>query len=617
MHRVMPTMSTANSRPAAVSRIEPIGPEESSNLWIGLLLLAIAIYAYGLGGQYIPTNGDELVYIHIARLTAASNQWLPLVSDLHQMRNTKPPMLFWQAMVAGGWGQHWSLAALRLPSLVYTLLTTGLVAWAVYGISLDKRRALLAACIYLAFFSTFRYGRPYLTSAPETFWLCLPLFFIFHFLFKEKTNIVDILKEQLDTKQIAFLFFIGCFFGLGSTYKSFALIAPAAVATWLALVLARRIASFKGLVTISLQMALSALLALGIFALWFFLDPDPAAVWREFVVGENVGKMGDKAGYWHEAIYGGGSSLWAQAFSYVENAGLLAFLVLGLAVAGLKNRWTIFSGHSAGGRGGMASWKSWPPHVGVLLAWLLVWWLVFMLPSQRSARYVIPAMPALAIVMALAWHRIGRGWFLASGVLLAIMAVVLARIGWVMQSLLIATNLEFFFMALGLTAVLVLLAIGLLKPVHTRVCTLAASLLVWGCFSLTVAPLESVAGRYDNKTQTTLTGKTIAVPSNFNAQWERFEFLLPGNQIKPFDMAAMSHADTAQRTLQELLQIHDVVVWGHAPLGQTQPGCLPHCRVLATRWVVKERHQAGDITRANVWSLGWLFSREWLLTSKP
>ena len=593
-----------------------------SRPWM-LLLLALAVYAYGLGGQYIPTNGDELVYAHIARLTAASNQWLPLVSDLHQMRNTKPPMLFWQAMVAGDWGQRWSLAALRLPSLVYTLLTTGLIAWAVQGITQDKRRALLAACIYLAFFSTFRYGRPYLTSAPETFWLCLPLFFIFSNIFKEKSNIVHKFNEQSAIKHIAFLIFIGVVLGLGSTYKSFALIAPAAAAIWLALVLTQPIANAKGLVMVSLQLGFSVLLALGIFALWFVLDPDPAAVWREFVVGENVGKMGDKAGYWHEAMYGGGSSLWAQALAYVENAGLLAFLVLGLAVAGYKNRRAVFAFRGAQAAdnthrsGALASWKSWPPHVCVLLAWLLVWWLVFLLPSQRSARYVIPAMPALAIAMALGWQHIGRGWFLASGVLIAGMAVLLARIGWVMQSLHIATPLEFAGVALGLAAVLLVLGLGLAKPAQTRACTLTASLLVLGCFSLTVAPLDGVAGRYGSATQAMLSGKTIAVPSNFNAQWERFEFLLPGNHIKPFDMASMSRADKTHPTLAELLQNHDVVVWGHAPLDQTQPVCLPQCRVLASRWVVKERHQAGDITWANLWSLSWLFSREWIVSSKP
>ncbi|MFZ4625491.1 MAG: hypothetical protein ACOYNF_14805 [Rhodoferax sp.] len=71
--------------------------------WLGLLALALGSYLLGLGGQYLPTNGDELVYTHIARLTAASGNWLPLVSELDQMRNTKPPLLFWQAMLAGDW----------------------------------------------------------------------------------------------------------------------------------------------------------------------------------------------------------------------------------------------------------------------------------------------------------------------------------------------------------------------------------------------------------------------------------------------------------------------------------------------------------------------------------
>ncbi len=601
-------MSITSPKPLSSS---PIG---STGLWVSVLLLAVVIYTFGLGGQYIPTNGDELVYAHIARLTAASDQWLPLVSDLHQMRNTKPPLLFWQAMVAGDWGQHWTLAALRLPSLLYTLSTAALIAWAVFGISQDKRRALLAACIYLAFFSTFRYGRPYLTSAPETFWLCLPVFFIFLGIFKQKSLIFDTVIALKAIQKVAFLIIIGLVLGIGSTYKSFALIAPAAAAIWLALVLTRQVSSFKGLVLLSLQLSLSVLVAVGIFALWFVLDPDPAAVWREFVVGENVGKMSDKVGYWHEAVYGGGSSLWAQALAYIENAGLLAFLVVGLALAGFKNRQSIFSYEGAGV---LASWKSWPPHVSVLLAWLLVWWLVFMLPSQRSARYVIPAMPALAIVMALAWHQIGRGWFLASGLLIAIMAAVLARIGWVMQSFQIATALEFACLVLGLTTVLVLLAISLAKPAQTRVCTLAASLSVLGCFSLTVAPLDGPSGRYSPLVQAAWQGKTLAVPSNFNAQWERFEFLLPGNRIKPFEMAAMSRADTSQALLAELLQNYDGVVWGHAELDQAHPSCRPKCHVVATRWVVKERHKAGDITRANLWSLSWLFSREWLLTSKP
>ena len=87
-------------------------------LWFAWFVVVALGYLFGLGGDHIPRNGDELVYIHIARLTAESGHWLPLVSTDEFMRNTKPPFLFWQAMAAGGWGEHWTLLNLRLPSVV-------------------------------------------------------------------------------------------------------------------------------------------------------------------------------------------------------------------------------------------------------------------------------------------------------------------------------------------------------------------------------------------------------------------------------------------------------------------------------------------------------------------
>jgi 4-amino-4-deoxy-L-arabinose transferase-like glycosyltransferase len=105
-------------------------------IWIGLALLVALGYLFGLGGDHIPRNGDELVYAHIARLTADTGKWLPLVSSYDFMRNTKPPVLFWQAMVAGGWGEHWTLLNLRLPSIAYTwaiALMTALLAWKTVG----------------------------------------------------------------------------------------------------------------------------------------------------------------------------------------------------------------------------------------------------------------------------------------------------------------------------------------------------------------------------------------------------------------------------------------------------------------------------------------------------
>jgi 4-amino-4-deoxy-L-arabinose transferase-like glycosyltransferase len=368
---------------------------------MALLVLAVLIYALGLGGQYNPTNGDELVYTHIARLTAASDHWLPLVSELDNMRNTKPPLLFWQAMVASDWGQHWTMAALRAPSLIYTLLIAAAVAWTAHQITRSTRTACLAACVYLAFFCTYRYGRTFLTSAPETFWFNVPLFYLLWVRWQPKNGP----DKRLGWTAHGLL---GMALGLGLAYKSFALIAPAAATFWCAQLLTERALNWHRVVSITLKVSLSAGLALGIFCLWFVLDPDPRAVWQEFVIGENAKKMSSSEGYWHVALMGGGGSMWAQLLAYAQNAGLLALVVMGLAWVGLKQ--------------GLKSKFSapMPAHLIILLVWLAVWLVVFTLPSQRSARYVIPAMPALALLIALYWDRIGRGWFVASSLLCAL-----------------------------------------------------------------------------------------------------------------------------------------------------------------------------------------------------
>ena len=116
------------------------------------------------------SNGDEMIYAQITRATAANGHWLPLRSEMPDMVNTKPPLLFWQGIVSTDWARHWTLVALRWPSVGWTFLTaalTGLIAWRALGRNVAA--GLFAAAIYLAFLSTYRYGRPFLTNAPETF----------------------------------------------------------------------------------------------------------------------------------------------------------------------------------------------------------------------------------------------------------------------------------------------------------------------------------------------------------------------------------------------------------------------------------------------------------------
>jgi 4-amino-4-deoxy-L-arabinose transferase-like glycosyltransferase len=587
-----------------MSHRPPYGPpsrhfDASILAWLALLLTAVAIYALGLDGQYIPSNGDELVYTHIARLTAASNHWLPLVSELDHMRNTKPPLLFWQAMLAGDWGRHWSMAALRTPSLLYTLLTTAAVLWSVRLITGNLRTACLAACVYLAFFCTFRFGRTFLTSAPETFWLNVPMFWL---LWRRLSGAP---ATQADTPSWLTHGGFGLVLGLGLAYKSFALVAPAAAALWCAQLLSTPKVSWRTTVQTTLKVSLTTALALGLFGLWFALDPDPGAVWREFVIGENAGKLSSERGYWQVALFGGGFSMWAQLLAYVQNAGLLAFVVLGLIGLGLR---VVFDKKSG--------LNPLPVHVVVLLTWLAVWLIVFTLPSQRSARYVIPAMPALAILLALYWHRIGRVWFLMSLLLCGIFIAGLGRIAWTAQEIGIGSAIELGVTLLAVATGLLLVLAGFLKPDWTRTCTVAACLGVYASFGLSTAPLNGASGRYPGEVAAQLEKARVAVPNGFNGQFERFQFLLPGNQFIPYDVQerATFRAHNVSE-LGRLLNSHDAVVWLQSEPSELVPPCVPDCVVLGSRWEVKGRHQSGEIHWGNLWyPQRWLFRREWLVT---
>ncbi len=623
----------------------PLAPANTA--WLALVFIALLLYVLGLNSFYAPTNGDEMVYVHIARMTAESQQWLPLQSEIVGTRNTKPPLLFWQAMVAGDWGQHWTLMALRLPSILYTFATTALVAlfawhmtptlptacgslppeganppWggpAASCINGKLRNACLAAVLYLLFFSTFRYGRVYLTSAPETFWLSLPMFWVLWQTVRPATHVAPAAPERPDAS-VGFVVYtlFGIAMGLGAAYKSFALVAPASAAVWCA-ILVRQETVQKGLRWPSWDLlwrttagaTWSAVVGVAIFALWFLLDPDPASVWQEFVVAENAGKMSGGQGYWHAALFGA-YPMWTQLLAYPENGGLLFFAVLGLG-------WLMV------GRGTFQSetYRQMAPALRIVLVWLLVWLVIFTIPSQRSARYVIPAMPALAIIMALYWERIGRGWLWITAAITVPALVMLGRIAWVMGDMQIASSAD---IAMTLIAVCVGFA-GAAATFITksggRAGALVACAAVYASFGLMVAPLEAPNVQYSAAVQQQLRGARIAVPNGFTGQYERYHFVFPDSRLTPFDAegrntGALQPELPPQERLPFLLSQFDAVVWLQDNAADTAPPCAPQCRVIGSRWHVKSRHKEGEVTLNNLWMpQQWLFGRELLIVPQP
>ncbi len=574
-------------------------------LWLALALVVALGYLFQLGGDHIPRNGDELVYAHIARLTAESGHWLPLVSSYDFMRNTKPPLLFWQAMMAGGWGDHWTLLNLRLPSVVYlwaTALMAGLLTWKIVRTGGNTAGAqpnhqatvmgAIAAIVFLSFFSTYRYGRPYLTSAPETFWLC-GVFFALAWS-----------PSQLLASRWKFPLLAGVAIGIGCLYKSFAMVAPVGLGLALCYqVLHARKAPWqvfrRGIVFDGFKVAAICAIALAVFGLWFAVDPLPGEVWREFVVGENAGKFKSSPGYLKQAFSGSGGVLTILT-GYFVNAGLLFPLSVGCA-------WT--------------AWRSYRLRRGttqtladgekVLWLWLLALALVFMLPDQRSARYLIPAMPAVAVLIALYWERIARIWFSLTLLfcLLGAMAMGLIAYGALRATQDLGAYSPLFWLLLLLTAIACVF--GFAKKEAAKPMTAIAGFAVLFALAWTTAPFNSALGHFRPETITKMKGQQISVPNNFNGQFERYQFLLPGAKIVAYD--APQPVDYADAEVQALFKTSRYALVarraGQAPCAQ--------CRIIDVRWDVRSRQDPKEGTWAAITSPETFWYAKEYLVERP
>jgi 4-amino-4-deoxy-L-arabinose transferase-like glycosyltransferase len=472
-------------------------------LWMGLAaVLAVFAYFYGLDSQHIPKNGDESVYVNIARLTASSGHWLPLRSQYEAMRNTKPPLLFWQGIVSTRDGASWSLWNLRYPSVLYTLLTAALVFLLARKFSGDNARGCIAACAYLAFFSTYRYGRPYLTNAPETFWLFLSYFVLLYWR-----------EAALASRTVPLL--LGLVTGIGLLYKSFALLVPVgfAVAWWYLQGRNYRLGEFARKDVWKLVAFGS--IALGMFSLWFLLDPNPRTVWQDFVVHENVGKFDPVGDSYLSRFLWGGSSVWTMLLGGAVNAGLLALPVAALMLKAAFARRALSDDEK----------RVW--------IWLLATIIIFSLPSQRSARYLLTAMPALAVLCGLGWERLSRGWFIAS---LSIAASAFSFVAY--ESLLLqrATGGGLFAPSFWL---LLLAAAGfcvaaICLPTLTRPATPIAGLLLLLSMAAFLKPFDGPRGNFSPEAQALVAGREVWVPSDFSTSEEAYRFLLPAAIIRSY-----------------------------------------------------------------------------------
>lgn len=549
-------------------------PRPVTLLLAGALPLAAFVYLYALGCVEIPSNGDEFVYLHIARATAASGHWLPLRSELGAVQDTKPPLLFWQAMTAGRAG--WTLGALRLPGAVYTLVSAGLAGLLAARVTRSTARGAYAALFYLGCFATYRYGRPLLTDAPETFWLGLPVLAV-------AWTSGEVLESTL--LRLAAL---GVCVGIACLYKSFALVLPVGLAllgwVWVRRGTRTPVPSAADAARIALVLAV----ALAVFALWFVADPDPGRVWHEFVVGENAGKFASTGGYLANFLTGG-SSVFALALATLANGGLLAPVLLALCVEAWRRRAAL----SVSER--------------ILWIWVLALFLAFALPSQRSGRYLLPAMPALAVLAALAWDRVSPTAYRVSAVLIGVVALVLCALVALAAADTHAAlrPLALFWAAGAATALVAAIAAGATRSLGWLVPIASlGSLLMLGAFARSI---DARPGAYAPATVAGVRGRVVAVPGDFLASEEAYRFLLPGATIRRYELTDGASAEA----LAARYPLFAVRVPADRPLD------CPDCRVLGERFVTHGRRTGNLLVAARDGRLtGELLSREVLVESR-
>lgn len=557
---------------------------ENTKLLLGWLALALGVFVYlhNLGSEHAATNPDEHLYWQITRMTADGGEWLPLKNLQEAERNTKPPALFWQGVVMTDWGQQWELWRLRLPVALYSLATAALAILVARRLSGRTLTGILAALVFLAFFSTYRYGRVVLTSAPETFWFFLP--FAILLLVGKKSSPQE--HGSCLTWPLALTF--GLMVGVGLLYKSFALVIPfcAGLAWW-----TLHLHSYQLLPWLRREapkITLLTLVALGVFSIWFWLDPAPHLILQDFVLKENAGKFDPKRGNYFVNLVAGNHSLWRILFGYPFNAGLLAPAVVAIAFLAFRGR------------------KNLADTDKLLWIWIITQMVVFAFPQQRDERYLLPAMPALAILTALHWHQLPRWTLAITLVAVAAISAVFLLGGMIVTGEFAGGPLYPWYFAPVMAAIVALALVALFRKSWTEYLAAPSALLLYLAYALFTIPFDGPRGEFSREAIESVRGRTVILPTVYGAHDEVYRFMLPGADIQTIRVEPPTQ-------LAELRKEHPLFILS-VPASNTAIAQFPGVRILGERLHLVDRftgNQSKDMLRGNI--TGQLFQKDLLI----
>jgi 4-amino-4-deoxy-L-arabinose transferase-like glycosyltransferase len=167
----------------------------------------------------------------------------------------------------------------------------------------------------------------------------------------------------------------------------------------------------------------------------------------------------------------------------------------------------------------------------LLWIWLLTAIIVFSVPSQRSARYLLTAMPALAVLCALGWERLRSGWFIATLIVCAAALAFLAYESRLLQAAVGGALFPTVYWALLLGSIGFCVA-AICIPAMRRPGAPVASLLLFLSMAVFLGPFDGSRGNFPAATQSAVAGREVWVPSDFTTSEEAYRFLLPTAKLR-------------------------------------------------------------------------------------
>ena len=334
-------------------------------------------------------------------------------------------------------------------------------------------------------------------------------------------------------------------------------------------------------------------LALAVFAVWFALDPQPEAVWREFVLGENAGKFTARSSNYLLDFVRGGDSIWMLLLTTLANAGLFTFVLISTLMQCWRER-RFLSAEEV-----------------LLLLLIAAFFLVFSFPSQRSGRYLLPVMPAFATLIALHWDRLPLWGF---RIALLLQGLVLGLLIWLGLNLQLSDfmgeagswmygPIHWVFMAISVALVI----IGLMKREQCKAFALMGCFLTYCALTSSLSPLEGQLGRFSAASIAQVQGKDVWIPCDYRAKDEEYRLLIPGAQLQGYLAKDAGNVDGLTKTYP--------LVAVQAPLGVT-PVICESCQVIVQRMEMRARHSDEEIKAMLLGHIGeHLFVTEYLIAT--